>query len=327
MRAANIAIVGATGMVGRTFLKILEERQFPIYNIYFFASQNSAGKEIEFHGEKYFVEELTEQSFERPLDIALFSAGGAISAKYAPIAASKGIVVVDNSSFWRMDSQVPLIVPEVNQDQILSHHGIIANPNCSTIQAVIPLSVIHEHYQIKRINYTTFQAVSGSGYKGINDLCGGLEGKSPSFYPKPIFNNCLPQIDDFLDSGYTKEEMKMVNETKKILNDPSLLITATCVRIPVQNAHSMAINVECVKPFILEELILKLKNKEGLVIYDTSYPTPLDVVDQDLVHVGRIRRDDTVPNGLNLWVVADNIRKGAATNAVQIAQILWKEKQ
>lgn len=323
MRKANIAIVGATGMVGQTAIKVLEERKFPINSISFFASKNSVDQEVEFLGEIYKIEELNEHSFDRTLDIALFCVEENLSAIYGKIAREKGIVVIDNSSAWRMSDDVPLVVPEINQELIKKHQGIIANPNCTTIQAVLPLAIIHQFYQIKRIAYTSYQAVSGSGFKGIEDLENGILGRMPIYYPKPIFNNCFPQVDGFLDNGFTVEETKMIQETKKILADEQILITATCVRIPVYVGHSIAINLECSKPFDLKTLIKQLKMQKGLVIYDfPSYPTTIDAVNQDLVHVGRIRRDYTVANGLHLWVVADNVRKGAATNAIQIAEVL-----
>ncbi len=233
MSGVNVAIVGATGLVGQTFLKVLEERNFPIHHLYCFASSRSAGKEITFKGETYVVEELTEQSFDYPIDIALFSAGGEVSKKFAPIAVSKGVRVVDNSSAWRMDPEVALIVPEVNGDTLTPDDYLIANPNCSTIQSVVPLRVLHEAYQIKRIVYSTYQAVSGSGIKGLRDLEDGTQ----KFYPHPITGNCLPHIDIFFDNGYTKEEIKMIEETKKILNDQEIKITATTARVPVKYGH------------------------------------------------------------------------------------------
>jgi aspartate-semialdehyde dehydrogenase len=324
---ANIAIVGATGLVGSTIINVLEEKDFPIKNIYFFASANSIGEEIKFKGKTYYVKELKEDSFDNQIDIAFFAIEAKLSLKYAKIASNKGIVVIDNSSAWRMHNDIALVVPEVNKHLLINHHNIIANPNCTTIQAVIPLDVIHKNYQIKRIVFSTYQAVSGSGFPGIVDLVNGLEGKAPKFYIKPIAYNCLPHIDDFTDNWYTKEEMKLINETKKLLNAPDIKINATCVRVPVLTGHSVSINVECEKEFEIEELIEKLKAKEGLVIFDNPYyPTPNDAKGQDLVYVGRIRRDDSIKNGLNMWVVADNIRKGAASNAIQIAEIVWKEK-
>lgn len=328
MKKVNVAIVGATGMVGRTFLKVLEERNFPIDNLYLFSSARSAGSKVEFKGKEYTVEELNENSFDRDIQIALFSAGGSISEKYAPIAASKGVVVVDNSSAWRMDENVPLVVPEVNPEAVKEHKGIIANPNCSTIQAMVPLKPLNDKYNIKRIVYSTYQAVSGSGVKGTKDLEDGIKGLENKFYPHPIAYNCLPHIDVFMDNGYTKEEMKMINETMKILNDYDLKITATTVRVPVVNGHSESINVEFEKNFDIEELKALLANSQGLELVDdienNVYPTAFELSGRDEVFVGRVRRDFSVDNGINMWVVADNIRKGAATNTVQIAELLLK---
>ncbi len=325
----NIAIVGATGLVGSTFLKVLEERNFPFENIYMMASARSAGKTLTFKGIDYVVEELNEHSFDKPIDIALFSAGSSTSEKFAPIAAAHGTIVIDNSSAWRMDPTVPLVVPEVNPEDIKWNKGIIANPNCSTIQAMLPLKALHDAYKIKRIVYSTYQAVSGSGLKGINDLKNGLAGSNETTaYAHPIAGNCLPHIDVFLDNGYTKEEMKMINETKKILGDDSLKITATTVRVPVFDCHSESINLEFEKPFDLEEAKQLLDNFPGLHVIDDPanavYPLARDIAGKDEVYVGRIRRDESVENGMNIWVVADNIRKGAATNAVQIAELLLK---
>jgi len=327
MKKYNIAVIGATGMVGRTFLKVLEERKLPVENYYLFASARSAGKQIEFMGKTYTIEELTPTCFDgKDIDIALFSAGADVSKQYAPIAASKGIVVIDNSSAWRMNENVPLVVPEVNPRDILKHEGIIANPNCSTIQAVVALKPLHDRYRIKRIVYSTYQAVSGAGMAGYSDLECGIRGEAPKKFPHPIFANCLPHIDAFLDNGYTKEEMKMINETRKILGDYSLRITATTVRVPVFHGHSESINVEFEKPFELAELKALLANAEGVVVVDdpmnNQYPMPICAEGKDEVFVGRIRRDESVESGVNLWVVADNIRKGAATNTVQIAQKL-----
>lgn len=328
MKKVNVAIVGATGMVGRTFLKVLEERNFPIDNLYLFSSARSAGSKVEFKGKEYTVEELNENSFDRDIQIALFSAGGSISEKYAPIAASKGVVVVDNSSAWRMDENVPLVVPEVNPEAVKEHKGIIANPNCSTIQAMVPLKPLNDKYNIKRIVYSTYQAVSGSGVKGTKDLEDGIKGLENKFYPHPIAYNCLPHIDVFMDNGYTKEEMKMINETMKILNDYDLKITATTVRVPVVNGHSESINVEFEKDFDIEELKALLANSQGLELVDdienNVYPTAFELSGRDEVFVGRVRRDFSIDNGINMWVVADNIRKGAATNTVQIAELLLK---
>lgn len=324
MKKYNIAVVGATGMVGRTFLKVLEEKQLPVENYYLFASARSAGSTIKFMGKDYVVEELTENSFDRDIDIALFSAGGSTSEKFAPIAASKGCIVIDNSSAWRMDPEVPLVVPEVNPDDIKWNKGIIANPNCSTIQAMVALAPLHRKYGIKRIVYSTYQAVSGAGLAGYMDLENGLKGEAPKKFPYPIAGNCLPHIDVFCDNGYTKEEMKMVNETRKILGDDDIKITATTVRVPVFNSHSESINVELKKPFVLDDIFTLLKNSEGIIVEDdvknNIYPMAINATGHDETFVGRIRRDDSVENGLNLWVVADNIRKGAASNAVQIAE-------
>jgi aspartate-semialdehyde dehydrogenase len=309
--------------------KVLEERDFPFENVYMMASAKSAGTKITFKGKEYTVEELTENSFKKDIDIALFSAGGGTSAKFAPIAAQDGVVVIDNSSQWRMDENVPLIVPEVNPEAVKNHKGIIANPNCSTIQAMLPLKPLLDNYGIKRIVYSTYQAVSGSGLKGINDLKEGLAGNEiMSAYPHPIANNCLPQIDVFLDNGYTKEEMKMVNETRKILGDPNIAITVTTVRVPVFDCHSETINVEFNKPYELSHVRKLFHDFPGLIVQDdpanSVYPMAVEVAGKDEVYVGRIRRDESIENGLNFWCVADNIRKGAATNAVQIAELLIK---
>jgi aspartate-semialdehyde dehydrogenase len=328
MKKVNVAIVGATGMVGRTFLKVLEERDFPIENLYLLASKKSAGETVQFKGKDYIIEELNENSFDKGIDIALFSAGGDISKKYAPIAREKGVIAVDNSSAWRMDKDIPLVVPEVNPEEVKNHNGIIANPNCSTIQAVVPLKALHDRFKIKRIVYSTYQAVAGSGVKGITDLQEGVKGNENKLYPHPIAYNCIPHIDVFMDNGYTKEEMKMIEETKKILNDYDLKVTATTVRVPVFYGHSESINVEFEKEFEIEEIFNILGNTEGVVVVDNldknEYPLALNVEGKDEVYVGRIRRDFSLDNGINMWVVADNIRKGAATNTVQIAELLLK---
>ena len=326
MNKYDVAVVGATGMVGRMFLKVLEEKQFPINNFYAFASKKSAGSKITFNGKEYDVEELTEKSFDRHIDIALFSAGGETSKKYSPIAASKGVIVIDNSSAFRMDKDVPLVVPEVNPGAAKDHRGIIANPNCSTIQAVVALKPLHDKYGIKRIVYSTYQSVSGTGVKGVIDLEEGIKGNGPKTYPHPIAFNCLPHIDVFLENGYTKEEMKMIEETKKILEDQNLKITATTVRVPAYYAHSESINVEFEKDFNIDELRELLSNSPGIVVQDDPanniYPLAVYAAGKNEVFVGRIRRDYSVEYGINLWVVADNVRKGAATNAVQIAELL-----
>ena len=330
-RKPNIAVVGATGVVGLTFLKVLEERDFPFENIYLMASAKSAGKTLTFKGKEYTVEELTEHSFDKPIDIALFSAGGSTSAKYAPIAAEHGVTVVDNSSQWRMYDDVPLVVPEVNPEDIAWNKGIIANPNCSTIQAMVALKPLQDKYGIKRVVYSTYQAVSGSGVKGINDLKNGLAGNDEELqaYAHPIAGNCLPHIDVFTENGYTKEEMKMINETHKILHDDDIKVTATTARVPVFDSHSESINIELEKPFELEDVVECFRQFPGLIVQDdvenNVYPLALDAAGTDEVYVGRIRRDFSVENGINIWVVADNIRKGAATNAVQIAEKLLEQ--
>jgi len=321
----RIAIVGASGMVGQSFIKVLEEYQLPIESISFLASSRSAGQTIQFNDQSYIIEELTEHSFEKGYDYALFSAGGSVSEIYAPIAAKNGCVVVDNSSFWRMHPDVPLIVPEINFEDTKMSMNIIANPNCSTIQSVLPLYALRS-LGLKRVVYTTYQAVSGSGYKGVMDLERNLNQELSTFYPKQILHNVIPQIDVFLENGNTKEEEKMIKETQKILNNPNLKISATCVRVPVFNGHSVAINVEFENDFTLDEVLSLLSKQAGLKLWIDDYPTALDVSGQDDVYVGRIRRDESVPYGLNLWVVADNIRKGAASNAVQIVKKLMEAK-
>lgn len=322
MKKLDIAVVGATGMVGRTFLKVLEERSFPINNFYAMASAKSAGNGININKASYVVEELTEKSFDKHIDIALFSAGGETSKKFAPIAAKNGCVVIDNSSAWRMDPEVPLVVPEVNPEDVKWNKGIIANPNCSTIQAVVTLKPLNDKYKIKRVVYSTYQAVSGAGIGGITDLTEGLN----TTFRYPIAGNCIPQIDVFMENGYTKEEIKMINETRKILHEPDMRVTATTVRVPVKTGHSESINIEFEKPFNLAELTELLKNSKGIVVQNDfmnfEYPMPLDAEGKDGVFVGRIRRDESVENGINIWVVSDNVRKGAATNAVQIAELL-----
>ncbi len=321
----RVAIVGASGMVGQSFIKVLEEYALPIEKIVFFASKRSAGKSIEFNHKNYVIEELTEDCFKQGFDYALFSAGGSVSEHYAPFAAQSGCIVVDNSSFWRMHQDVPLIVPEVNMEAYHKGDMIIANPNCSTIQSVLPLFAL-KPLGIKRVVYATYQAVSGSGYKGVLDLERNLNKEESTFYPKQILHNVIPQIDVFLENGNTKEEEKMIQETRKILNLPDLRVSATCVRVPVFNGHSVAINVEFENEFSIEEVYDLLLKQEGLKLWKDDYPTALDVSGQDVIHVGRVRRDESVPNGLNLWCVGDNIRKGAASNAVQIVKKLMEVK-
>ena len=330
MKQIKLAVVGASGMVGRTFVSILEQKNLPVSEYVFFASKRSAGTTITFKGKEYIIEELTETSFDRGFDIALFSAGGDTSKVFAPIAAAKGCTVIDNSSCWRMDPDVPLVVPEVNPQEIANcKKGIIANPNCSTIQAVVALKPLLDAYGIKRIVYSTYQAVSGAGLAGYTDLQEGLKGEAPKKFPHPIAGNCLPHIDVFTESGYTKEELKMIEETRKILGAPELRVTATTVRVPVFDSHSESVNVELEKPFELADVVKLFENAPGIVVQNDSanneYPMALSAAGKDEVFVGRIRRDFSVENGLNLWVVADNIRKGAALNAIQIAETMLQE--
>lgn len=340
MKKINIAVVGATGMVGTKFLEVLTEKQLPVDTYYLFASAKSAGKVINFMGKDHTVIELTDENIKAlkgKCDIALFSAGGATSARFAPVFAEMGTVVIDNSAQWRMHDDVPLVVPEVNPQDIDWHHNIIANPNCSTIQAMLALKPLHDKYGLKRVVYSTYQAVSGAGVAGYNDLLEGLkafvngESYQTKKFPYQIANNCIPHIDVFMDNGYTKEEMKMVWETKKILGDQSIKVTATTVRVPVLNSHSESINLEFNKPATLEGIIEALKGQEHLVVVDdvknNVYPMPIDSTGHDEVFVGRIRMDDTVESGCNLWVCADNIRKGAASNAVQIAEYMIKNNK
>lgn len=333
MKKYNIAVVGATGMVGNKFLEVLTEKNLPVDNYYLFASSKSAGKVVDFMGKPHTIIELTEENVKsHKVDIALFSAGGSVSAKFAPVFAECGAVVIDNSSQWRMDKDVPLVVPEVNPQDITWNHGIIANPNCSTIQAMVALKPLYDEFGIKRIVYSTYQAVSGAGVAGYNDLMDGLksfvnnEKYQPKKFPYQIANNCLPHIDVFEENGYTKEELKMVNETKKILGDDTIKVTATTVRVPVLNSHSESINVEFKKPCTKEAILKAFSKQKGLIVVDdvknNIYPMPIDSTGHDEVYVGRIRIDDTVESGCNLWVVADNIRKGAASNAVQIAEYM-----
>lgn len=331
MKKFNVAVVGATGMVGGKFLEVLTERQLPVDNYYLFASAKSAGKKIDFMGKEHTVIELTKEnviSLKGKVDFALFSAGAGVSKEFAPIFAEIGAIVVDNSSQWRMHDDVPLVVPEVNPEDVKWNHGIIANPNCSTIQAVVALKPLYDKFGIKRIVYSTYQAVSGAGIAGYNDLKDGINGVAPKKFPRPIAYNMLPHIDVFMEDGYTKEEWKMIVETRKILHDQSLRVTATTVRVPVFYGHSESINVEFCKKCEKQDVVNALENFPGIVVMDdvknNVYPTPLDAENHDEVFVGRIRMDESVDSGANLWVVADNIRKGAATNAVQIVELLIK---
>ncbi len=325
MKKYNVAVVGATGLVGSTFLKVLKEYNFPIKELSLFASSRSAGKEIEYDGQKYIVKELKEGCFEG-VEIALFSAGGDISTKWAPEAEKSGAVVIDNSSAWRMAEDCALIVPEINVDDFGKGRNIVANPNCSTIQSVLPLKPLQENFGLKRVVYTTYQAVSGSGQKGKNDLIRTLNGEEPQFYPYNISKTCIPHIDVFLDNGYTKEEIKMVNETRKILHLPNLPVSATCVRVPVLNSHAVCIMAELEKSFTLDEIREAFKSQEGIVVLDDPknnvYPVATVSNGNDAVYVGRIRKDLSCENGIIFYCVSDNIRKGAAANAVQIAKKL-----
>ncbi len=331
MKKFNVAVVGATGMVGGKFLEVLTERQLPVDNYYLFASAKSAGKKIDFMGKEHTVIELTKEnviSLKGKVDFALFSAGGGVSKEFAPVFVEAGAIVVDNSSQWRMYDDVPLVVPEVNPEDVKWNHGIIANPNCSTIQAVVALKPLSDKFGIKRIVYSTYQAVSGAGVAGYNDLKDGINGVAPKKFPRPIAYNMLPHIDVFMEDGYTKEEWKMIVETRKILHDESLRVTATTVRVPVFYGHSESINVEFCKKCEKQDVVNALENFPGIIVMDdvknNVYPTPLDAENHDEVFVGRIRMDESVDSGANLWVVADNIRKGAATNAVQIVELLIK---
>ncbi|MBS5596371.1 aspartate-semialdehyde dehydrogenase [Peptostreptococcus sp.] len=326
---ANFAIVGATGVVGTKMIERLAESNLEVDNIYMMASAKSAGKKLNFRGREITVEELNDSSFDKDIDYALFSAGGDTSLRYAPIAEAHGVIVIDNSSAWRMDPEIDLVVPECNRPSL--KRRIIANPNCSTIQSVVPLKPLNDAYGIKRIAYTTYQAVSGSGLGGIKDLENGQKGIAPEKYPHPIYNNVLPHIDVFLDNGYTKEEMKMILETKKILElGDDVSITATCARVPVFNSHSVEINVSLKKDASIEDIRDLLRKAPGLVLMDEPqnnvYPMAIDATGHDEVYVGRIRRDISQENSYHIWCVADNIRKGAASNAVQIAELLEASK-
>jgi aspartate-semialdehyde dehydrogenase len=326
-----VAVAGATGAVGNEMISILEERNFPVSQLRLFASERSKGKTLDFHNSSIPVEILTENVF-KGVDIALFSAGGDRSKQFAPAAAQQGCVVVDNSSAWRMDPSVPLVVPEVNPHDLKWHKGIIANPNCSTIQMVIVLKPIHDAARIRRVIVTTFQSVSGTGKKAMDELMNQtrdilqFKDTEAHVYPHQIAFNCLPHIDTFMESGYTKEELKLVNETKKILRDSSIQITATTVRVPVFRGHSESLNIETEKKLSANEARALLSAFPGIVVYDAPgknlYPLPIDAVGKDEVYVGRIREDNSYENGINMWVVSDNLRKGAALNAVQIAESL-----
>lgn len=327
----NIAVVGATGAVGGVMLRLLEERDFPVASLHPLASGRSAGKTVTFRGEEIEVEELTADSFEG-VQIALFSAGGDRSREFAPAAVAAGAVVIDNSSAFRMETSVPLVVPEVNPEDVKWHEGIIANPNCSTIQMVVALKPIYDAVGIDRIIVTTFQSVSGTGNKAIAELFSQSEAVLQSgdvevdVYPHRIAFNVLPHIENFHEDGYTNEEVKMANETRKIFGDPQIGVSATCVRVPVYNAHSEAVNIQTTRPISVEEVRRLMLSAPGVTLLDdpesNEYPMPLLAEGRDDVFVGRIRVDDSAENSLNLWVVSDNLRKGAATNAIQIAELL-----
>ncbi|QER42144.1 aspartate-semialdehyde dehydrogenase [Thermodesulfobacterium sp. TA1] len=337
MKEYTVAVVGATGAVGRMMISVLEERNFPVKEIRFFASSKSKGLRLPFKGEEIPVEVLEETKSFKGIDIALFSAGAQRSLDFAPLFARDGAVVIDNSSAWRMDPEVPLVVPEVNPHAVAQYKnkGIIANPNCSTIQMVVALKPLHDYGKIKRIVVSTYQSVSGAGQKAIAELeaqvkawCSGEPMPEPKHLPQFIAFNCIPQIDVFLPNRYTKEEMKMVEETKKIMEDESIRVTATTVRVPVFYGHAESVNIETEKKINVEKAIELLEKAPGVLVFDNPekkvYPLQIEVAGRDEVFVGRIREDFSVENGLNLWIVADNLRKGAATNAVQIAELLIK---
>ena len=329
-----VAVVGATGAVGTEMIATLQQRQFPVGKLRLFASEKSEGRSLEFKGKKISVETINENSF-KGIDIALFSAGAERSKKWAPVAARSGCVVIDNSSQWRMDPEVPLVVPEVNPHDLDWHKGIIANPNCSTIQMVVALKPIHDAAKIRRVVVTTFQAVSGTGKKAMDELMQqtadllNFKNIKCNVYPHQIAFNVLPQIDKFLDNGYTKEEMKMVNETRKIIGDNSIRVTATTVRVPVFRGHSEALNIETKKKLTANQVRELLAQAPGVIVFDAQeksiYPLPIHCDGKDEVFVGRIREDESIENGINMWIVSDNLRKGAALNAVQIAEVLTRQ--
>jgi aspartate-semialdehyde dehydrogenase len=326
----KVAVVGATGLVGGMMLKILEERNFPVSELIPVATEKSVGKEVTFKGRQYKVQSAM-MAIELKPNVALFSAGGTTSLEWAPKFAATGCVVIDNSSAWRMDPTKKLVVPEINADALTKEDKIIANPNCSTIQMVMALNPLHKKYKINRVVVSTYQSVSGTGKKAVDQLMNERKGVSGEMaYKYAIDLNILPQIDVFMDNGYTKEEMKMVNETRKIMRDDSIRVTATAVRVPVKGGHSESVNIEFEKDFDLAEVRKILSATPGVVVVDDlpqfKYPMPIDAEGKDEVFVGRIRRDESQPNTLNLWVVSDNLRKGAATNAIQIAEYLLQKK-
>jgi len=324
MKSFTCAIVGASGMVGGMFMKILEERKLPVSRLYPFASARSAGNVIQFNGQDIAIQELTPASFDCGIDVALFAVDDNTTLKYAPIAASRGCIVIDNSPAWRMEPDIPLVVPEVNGDDITSHKGIIANPNCCAAPSVVALKPLHDAYGLNRVVISTYQSVSGAGVDGMRDLTATIAGEEKSFFPYQIAHNLIPHIGSFDESGYTGEEIKLMAEIQKMLHLPGLKITATTVRVPVYTGHSLSINVSLERPFEMDELRRILAKAPGVVLYDdptaNKYPMPILAAGNDNVYVGRLRRDLSCDNSLNMWVVTDNTRKGAATNAVQILE-------
>ncbi|UBH14331.1 aspartate-semialdehyde dehydrogenase [Macrococcus armenti] len=324
----KIAVVGATGLVGQKMLEVLERKEVPFDELVLYSSQRSAGKEVSYKGKNYVVKVLTEEEANQKFDFVLMSAGGKTSEQFSPIFENAGSIVIDNSSAFRMHQDIDLVVPEVNQPKLI--RKIISNPNCSTIQSVVPLKPLQDKYGIKRVAYTTYQAVSGSGVAGINDLKNGEQGIEPVNYPHPIYNNALPHIDVFLENGYTKEEQKMIDETKKILELEDIRVTATCVRIPVQDSHSVAINVTLDKTATVEEIKVLFENNPYVKLVDNieknEYPMAITATGTDDVYVGRIRQDDSLDNTFHIWCTADNLLKGAALNAVQILEQIHLNK-
>lgn len=324
----KLAVVGATGVVGTKMLEMIEQYEIPFDDLVLFSSKRSSGKEVEFKGQTYIVEELTEDKTKEGFDFVVMSAGGSTSEKFAPLFEDNGAIIIDNSSFWRMKDDIDLIVPEINEPRL--NRKIIANPNCSTIQSVIALQPLYDIFGIKRVHYATYQSVSGSGAGGIRDLEEGAKGEAPTTYPKPIYNNVIPQIDVFLEDGYTKEEVKMIDETKKILGNDDIQVTATCVRVPVISSHSAQINVTLEKRATEEEVRNAFRNIPHIVLMDDPkngvYPTPFEASHKNEIYVGRIRKDPTLENTFHVWCVGDNLLKGAAQNTVQILKTLIDNK-
>ena len=325
----TVIVAGATGMVGRTMIQVLEERNFPVARLIPMASARSAGYTVKFRGQDIPVQELSEAALrDARAGVALFSAGASVSRTFSPIAASFGTVVIDNSSAFRTDPDIPLVVPEVNPGALQRHHGIIANPNCSTIQMVVALKPLHDAFGITRVVVATYQSVTGAGQRGYEQLMAEMRGETlnPPKFPHPIALNLIPHIDEFEADGYTREEIKMMRETVKIMEDPSIKVNATCVRVPVVGGHSEAVTIECARPLTLAAARELLRTAPGVILQDDPsqkhYPMPRNAGGKDEVFVGRLRLDTTVPNGLSLWIVSDNLRKGAATNAVQIAEAM-----